>query len=106
MFLLSIGSGIFTQPGVVGTLVLLGIVLFIGSLLIAARAQVLIKRIKAGQTSALEVSDDDLLAMDTAALTAPLALVAALKFYEFYLALGARPRQTSRPTRVKLTHTD
>lgn len=73
MFLLSIGSGIFTQPGVVGTLVLLGIVLFIGSLLIAARVQVLIKRIKAGQTSALEVSDDDLLAMDTAALTAPLA---------------------------------
>ncbi len=41
-----------------------------------------------------------------AALTAPLALVAALKFCEFYLALGARPRQTSRPTRVKLTHTD
>lgn len=38
-----------------------------------------------------------------AALTAPLALVAALKFYEFYLVLGARPRQTSRPTRVKLS---
>lgn len=81
MILLDTGSGILTQPGIVGTLVLLGIVLFIGSLLITARVQVLIARIKAGRASAAEVSDDDLLAMDTAALTGPLARrKAALQF--------------------------
>ena len=81
MILLDTGSGILTQPGIVGTLVLLGIVLFIGSLLITARVQVLIARIKAGRASAAEVSDDDLLTMDTAALTGPLARrKAALQF--------------------------
>ena len=62
-------DGWITSPGVLGTLALIGVVMFIAMLIISAKVDRILKTTKERKQRALRIPDDELRALDPATLT-------------------------------------
>ncbi|HQZ43092.1 MAG TPA: hypothetical protein PK735_09415, partial [Flavobacteriales bacterium] len=62
-------DGWVTSPGVLGTLLLIGVVMFIAVLIISAKVDRVLKATKKRKLRELQIPDDELLSLDPSALT-------------------------------------